>query len=177
MVVYCEACGGDMAKKDSCDVTEIEFPDGVVLKRLTGYFGEPTGRCFDCNIAHRGYHHIGCDVEQCPRCGGQLLSCGCLSEENKMTIVLKNYTTGQLQLEIDRRGRMNKIKTLAPKMKKNPDFTTVMNIAHGIVDEILDGSYHVDNNDATWIYEEVMIACFSKRFFDWVNNIVNSKRG
>jgi hypothetical protein len=22
-------------------------------------------------------HHLGCDWEECPRCAGQLLSCGC----------------------------------------------------------------------------------------------------
>ena len=26
------------------------------------------------------YHHANCDVEQCPVCGGQLISCGCDAE-------------------------------------------------------------------------------------------------
>jgi len=90
-----------------------------------------------------------------------------------MPTILENFTIESLQKEIDRRVRMNKIKTLAPKMKENPNFADVMNIAQGIVDEILDGSYHIDNNDAIWIYEEVMIACFGEGVFDWVNNIVN----
>jgi hypothetical protein len=37
-------------------------------------------RCHDCNVLDGGYHHPGCDMERCPRCGGQLISCGCLDE-------------------------------------------------------------------------------------------------
>src|SRR5262249_14094682 len=33
--------------------------------------------CHDCGVAHGGYHHPGCDVEECPRCGRQLISCNC----------------------------------------------------------------------------------------------------
>jgi hypothetical protein len=33
--------------------------------------------CHDCNAKPGQYHHPGCDVERCPRCGGQMISCFC----------------------------------------------------------------------------------------------------
>ncbi len=35
-------------------------------------------RCPDCNVRIGGYHHPGCEYEICPKCSGQLLTCGCL---------------------------------------------------------------------------------------------------
>lgn len=37
-------------------------------------------RCHDCNILDGGIHHFGCDMEVCPVCGGQFISCGCFDE-------------------------------------------------------------------------------------------------
>jgi hypothetical protein len=37
----------------------------------------PTNRCHDCDVLPGGFHHRGCDMEECPRCGHQLLSCDC----------------------------------------------------------------------------------------------------
>ncbi|MHA2314883.1 MAG: hypothetical protein ACXACF_06300 [Candidatus Hermodarchaeia archaeon] len=33
--------------------------------------------CHDCSAIQGQYHCFGCDVEQCPRCRGQFLGCGC----------------------------------------------------------------------------------------------------
>ena len=34
-------------------------------------------RCPDCAAKVGNYHHPGCDMEACPRCGEQIISCGC----------------------------------------------------------------------------------------------------
>lgn len=35
------------------------------------------GRCHDCKVARGGYHHPGCGLEWCPRCGLQHIMCYC----------------------------------------------------------------------------------------------------
>ena len=35
------------------------------------------GQCGDCGVYEGEVHIYGCDMDVCPFCGGQLLSCGC----------------------------------------------------------------------------------------------------
>jgi len=80
-MAICPWCEKDMHEAKTCSGSvEVEFPDGTKLPPSKEHFNEPSGRCHDCNIEHGGVHHPGCDVERCPRCGGQLISCGCLDE-------------------------------------------------------------------------------------------------
>lgn len=86
-MAVCPYCKKEMSGEHAADTCTwngiIKFPDGTELPASTEHFNESNGRCHDCNILHGGYHHPGCDVERCPKCGGQLISCGCLDEEHE----------------------------------------------------------------------------------------------
>jgi hypothetical protein len=58
-----------------------------VMKRETPNFGDHAGRCGDCGAPERGYHHLGCDMQACPCCRRQMLSCGCWFDEDAEDIV------------------------------------------------------------------------------------------
>jgi hypothetical protein len=69
-----------MLTATSCLIFPILFPDGEELTQIP--YGHEGSRCHDCNVEAGAVHHPGCDMERCPRCGGQLISCGCLSTED-----------------------------------------------------------------------------------------------
>lgn len=85
----CEYCGHNMLKAKSC--VSIAIKSGGVELRPIPYgtnerdsevISKAThGNCHDCNVAWGGFHHPGCDMEVCPKCSGQLISCGCIDEE------------------------------------------------------------------------------------------------
>ncbi len=43
------------------------------------YENETDAVCGDCGAKHGEQHLPNCDIERCPICGRQLLSCGCSS--------------------------------------------------------------------------------------------------
>jgi hypothetical protein len=74
----CTYCKREMTMCISCSNNKkIEFPDGTKLPSVP-YHSDDNLQCHDCACPPEGYHHPGCDMERCPRCEGQLISCGCL---------------------------------------------------------------------------------------------------
>jgi hypothetical protein len=78
MARICSWCKKEMKMgvKD-CTGNVVEFPDG---KKMDAIPYEDEGNCHDCGVRSGGRHHVGCDMETCPRCHGQLIGCGCLDK-------------------------------------------------------------------------------------------------
>jgi hypothetical protein len=51
--------------------------DGVTYDRLPAGsgIGHDDGLCFECGAGRGALHALGCDVERCPDCLGQLVVC------------------------------------------------------------------------------------------------------
>lgn len=68
------ACDCGKPWEESCGANYIELTSGKKRQRIRHDGDEP---CGDCGVKPGGYHHMSCDMERCPACGHQLLSCDC----------------------------------------------------------------------------------------------------
>ena len=78
-MAICPVCAREMLEAASCTERTVELVDGRYERIRYGQEGlRLEGEtCNDCGIALGGLHHPGCDVERCPRCGDQQISCDC----------------------------------------------------------------------------------------------------
>jgi hypothetical protein len=45
-------------------------------------WGADQQACHDCRVIKGEFHVPGCDVERCPLCGGQVITCDCPYDES-----------------------------------------------------------------------------------------------
>lgn len=66
----CQACGWPMTAGNAGCLPYLENVAGMSHLRLRH---DGPGACHDCGVKVGAYHHDGCDLEKCPRCGNQML--------------------------------------------------------------------------------------------------------
>jgi hypothetical protein len=82
-MAVCNDCEREMTTAASCVVRVLVFEGQAYERRAAGPRDlGPQGRCGDCGVTEGGLHHYGCDLEDCPSCGWQLLSCACGRDED-----------------------------------------------------------------------------------------------
>jgi hypothetical protein len=87
-MAICTWCDREMLLAASCKVEALHRSGvAVALPRYGeelryGPLPMRLGRCGDCGVRPGGFHHLGCDVVECPSCGHQLLSCDCQFDED-----------------------------------------------------------------------------------------------
>lgn len=87
-MAICNYCKRDMEKAESCIPVKVMI-DGKQYEQIkygdesrSDFHAEKINCCHDCGINKGGYHHPGCDVEECPKCHGQLIGCECLNPDD-----------------------------------------------------------------------------------------------
>lgn len=86
----CKEClsdGYETVTAFELDVHGVTYADGDRLPAII-YGQEMSGICYtdpchDCGAQLGAYHERGCDMEECPRCHLQLLSCDCKLEDDE----------------------------------------------------------------------------------------------
>jgi hypothetical protein len=83
-MAICTWCEREMTSKVTCTVSTLHRSGTVVEMIPWGRERGWTARvpCHDCGTPPGGFHHLGCDIQECAVCHGQMIGCGCRYDED-----------------------------------------------------------------------------------------------
>ena len=82
-MAVCSWCDREMRVAMSCSVGALHLDGKRVDMIPWGRSGRhEREKCHDCGVAPGGFHHLGCDMQRCPLCRRQMMSCGCRFDED-----------------------------------------------------------------------------------------------
>lgn len=84
-------------------------------------FGAGVGPCHDCGAVKGQFHIVGCDVERCPKCAGQAITCDCAYE------ISENSFDSQTHRE----------KAVNEYLLRRPHYEQFSQVAKNIIEEAL----------------------------------------
>ena len=81
----CVTCEQQFSAVDGCETPDVvlgrtvyaRIPYGDAREQWPSDEMAPPDQCHGCGVTFGQRHHTDCDIERCPQCRGQLLSCGC----------------------------------------------------------------------------------------------------
>lgn len=79
---------------------------------------------------------------------------------------ITDFSMEELEEELERRKEAQNTR---PQIKNDVKWAKVIVMAEDIVNRVASGDYHEDNDDAHYMWEEVMTALYGNDFFEWFN--------
>lgn len=82
-MTICETCNQEMLTANGCTELTVNVNNKERARLAYGKGERDTDidlpvRCHDCGAIYGCLHHPMCDMEECPDCHGQLISCDCI---------------------------------------------------------------------------------------------------
>jgi hypothetical protein len=75
-MAICNYCRKDMLAAAGC-TTNLTVRFGRKTMSTIEWPASEKDPCGDCGVKPGYKHHPGCDLERCPKCKGQIISCSC----------------------------------------------------------------------------------------------------
>lgn len=80
--VFSPICSPMYLNQPDCVFTHVKIGNKIYKRKPETtknceFYDELPTYCHYCGIVYGNIHHIGCEIERCPKCGGQFVCCDC----------------------------------------------------------------------------------------------------